>query len=340
MRLNLENVVIGSDLTGMILAPILGAIFIPVSFNKSFAWEYDNSIEHPFVNHVRNLDRRMYNNIDDNEYRYIISKNGNPEHIKTFYWELENVYRYFLSISGGIYNNFGIMKANNLIKNQINFSTKYGTELIVNYKKCWIINPNSNWFKSYLEPIETIESETCHLLHHLVISKQTEDMKGVQYENDIQEIENGFFDMIWNSSPTGPKKYLVGYSPFQKRKTLTTRNIVFVKKNVPIEELDDEKYCTASVRIEMYKILSQYNKRIAERYSGFDKSISKIVVSTNLDIYENTDDTNFIYYDDKKEIICRENLQLDKWQLSSQRQLYQTMDSIINSIYSSEYTKM
>ena len=40
MFIKLNKVIIAQDLTGMILAPMLGAVFIPVSYLPPFGWEY------------------------------------------------------------------------------------------------------------------------------------------------------------------------------------------------------------------------------------------------------------------------------------------------------------
>jgi hypothetical protein len=337
-KIHLNKIVIASDLTGMIMAPILGAIFIPVSFSKSFGWEYDQNIDISLINLFRNINRRKMKGFNV-ERQYTICQDDNTEYIKCFYWEIEDLYKYLLLNTSMIYEGFNIKSANNFVKNQINFNTNYGTELIVTFDKCWIINPSDSWFRTNLEYTQKISSNNCHVISHLVIRKDTDDMKGVVYSNDIEICENEYFDKIWYSGPFGVKRYLLGNNPRTRTKTVSTRNICFIKQDVNVEDIDNEEHSAAEIRKNIYNKLCVYNKRIAERYYSFEKNINKIIVSTNIDIYENTDNIEFIYYNDKKDIICQKNINYANWSHSYLQHLYQITDSTISSMYSNQFIK-
>lgn len=338
-KIHLEKIIISSDLTGMIMAPILGAVFIPVSFNHSFAWEYDSELDISITSFIRKSNRRFIKNSKNVEHKYLIHKKDGIENVSCFYWELEDFYKLLLINSNSIYNNFQIKTASMFTEKQINFSTKHGIDLIVTFDKCWIINPNSTWFFSYLEPVSSVESDSVHMINHLILSNKQKDMKGIQFQYDIETPFGHNFDFIWYSAPFGQKKYKIVTNARTKKRIITTRNMCFVYKNVPKDQLEEEKYSLAEIKRDMYKYLSVYNKRIAERYTAFEEHINTILVSTDIDIYENTDNIEFIYYTNKKEIICKENLKYDKWQQSYQQQLYQIMDLIITLTSSNQSIK-
>jgi hypothetical protein len=338
-KIHLNKIVLASDITGMIMAPILGAIFIPVAYCRPYGWEYDQDLDISLIQTFRKVNKKNLLFPHRYENTYFITENDEKKNINCFYWEIEELYKYLLTNTSMIYENFQIKTVNNFIKNQMNFNTRYGTELIVTFDKCWIINPNDSWFNTNLECERKTVSETCHFIDHLSLKKETDDMKGVTYYNDIELINNNYYDKVWHSNPFGPKKFLLGYNPKAKCHTVSSMNLTFIKQNINKEDLEEEVHSLSESRKCIYKYLSKYYKRIAERYSHFDKNIGRMIISTNLNFYKDDDSINFIYYDDIKEIICQKNVNYNNWSHSYLQHLYQTTDLITNSTFSIQSTK-
>lgn len=317
MKIKLSNIVIGTNLTGMQVALSKDATFIPVSYLPAFGWEY-SEFDHPVV---------LQNRINKNEFEYIkqfryqITTEQGKLPVKCFYWELEAIYKYILQMSNRLYDSQRIVNVRQYSANVVTLVSLYGNSFDIEFDTCHVINPNYEWFDSMLSPIETYQSDSTHILYQLILSKETEDMKGISYEYDIEHLEDEYFTQIWYSSMFGPKKFLQGQNIKQKKQTITTRNICLFIENVPDSELDAEKYQVSEVRKEIYKLLGTRHKRIADRVLAFDKSIDKIELSSNVDMYEDTDTMKFVYYTNKEEIICPKNLDYMDWPQSYPRTL-------------------
>ncbi len=155
-------------------------------------------------------------------------------------------------------------------------------------------------------------------------------MKGISSKYDIETLEDEFFTKIWYGPLFGPKKFLIGIDPRRKKQTITTRYICLFKENVPNSELDDEIYSVAEARKEIYRLLAPRHKRISDRILTFDKSISKIELSSKVNIYKNSETVEFVYYTDKEEILCQKNLNYSDWPLSYPRILISRLAEISN----------
>jgi hypothetical protein len=333
-----DKIILGDNITGMIMAPVMNAVFIPVSFKKPFSWDYSNNIDIPNIDILRK-NFIFKNKIKDEDYT-LSSPDGQID-IKYYDYEILKYYSLLLSINGLLFDEFSTKKAIQITENCINLESKFGIEYIINYNKLYVINPSREWFTSLiLKTSKSVRSNHCHAIYHLKLSKNSSDMKGVVISCDMENIEHELFDKIYYSHPFSPKKYLKGYSPFHKVNTLSTRNICFFANNKLKKDINSEIYSTVEVRKEIYKYLSVYNRRIAERYFDFDENIEKMITYTDIDLYKNTDTVEFIYYEDKEEIICQRNLQLEKLSGSFQLHTLNLLNSIINSTYSCQSIKM
>ena len=317
MKIKLPKIVIGTNLTGMQIALNSDAVFIPVSFLPAFGWEH-SEFDHSIAQQIR-YNKPELDHIK--KFRYQITTNQGKLPVKCFYWELEALYKYILQMSNRLYDSQRIVHVRQYSANVITLVSIYGNSFDIEFDTCQVINPNYEWFDSMLTPIETYQSDSTHILYQLILSKETEDMKGISYEYDIEHLEDEYFTQIWYSSMFGPKKFLLGQNTKQKKQTITTRNICLFVENVSDSELYDEKYSVAEARKEIYKLLAPRHKRIADRILAFDKTIDKIELSSKVNIYENTESMKFIYYTNKEEIICPSNLDYSVWPQSYPRTL-------------------
>jgi len=324
MFIKLNKVIIAQDLTGMILAPMLGAVFIPVSYLPPFGWEYID-FNAPIISDFKFLLKK------DEKYekheRGIVTKEGTimPS---LYYWEIERFYKMFLNFNSLIYNDFSFDSV--VCDNKkLYFHSKSGLALTVQYDVCWVVNPGKHFYiNKENEPDSVVESEAAHILYALKIRTDTPDAKGIQHQYDIEECSKFPITKIWYSSLFGKKKVKRGYDPKNKKETITTRDVVFFCENVPINDVENEEYQIYQIRKTIYNALIKH-KRIADRIMSFEKDIKKFVLSTNLDLYKDTDSEKYIYFNEKSEIICQKNLEKPYLPRSSQRILHFTMNKII-----------
>lgn len=325
MKIKLPKIVLGRDLIGMQIALQNDAVFIPISFLPAFGWETLND-ELPIISYLRS--RRFEREAGP---RYVLSTEAGSTQVSCFQWELEDLYKYLLFMSNKLYNIVKSKAANLNSENTVSIISKFGNSLEIEFEKCWVVNPEEEWFSSIYPVEENIEGETSHLLYSLFLSKDTDDMKGISYQYDIESLEDEFFTKIWYGPLFGPKKILVGNDVKKKKKTVTTRYICLFIENVPNSELENEIYSIAEARKEIYKLLAPRHKRISDRILTFDKSISRIELSSKVDIYKNLDKVEFVYYTDKEEILCQKNLDYLAWPQSYQRTLMSRLLEISNS---------
>lgn len=323
MKIRLPRIVVGRNIVGMQIALQNNAVFIPISFLPSFGWEtLDEDL--PIITYLRS--RRGFQR--EHPSRYIITSEEGTKEVSCFQWELEDLYQYLLFMSNALYSASKSERANLLSENTLSIVSSYGNSVEIEFEKCWIINPEEEWFNSIFPVEETIEGETSHLLYTLFLSKDTDDMKGISSKYDIETLEGEFFTKIWYGPLFGPKKFLLGNDPRKKKQTITTRHICLFKENVANSELEDEIYSVAEARKEIYKLLAPRHKRISDRILTFDKSISKIELSSKIDIYKNLENIEFVYYTDKEEILCQKNLNYLDWPLSYPRILISRLAEI------------
>lgn len=313
----------------MILAPILGAVFIPVSFLPSFAWEHCTFPVPLIENHLKYCYvTSLYEKLEDLEESKIIRTDSEIIRPTLYYWQIERFYRMFLLQSSLIYDDFTIQSAH--IYNNVVDLKSANSFISIAFNTCYVINSGQHFITfSEMLPKEEVKSDAAHYLYHLKIKKETKDQKGIQHEFDLINCDFEPFTKIWYSSPFGIKKYEKGYDPKNKRKTFSTKDLVFICENIPIEDLNDERFDVHEIRVKMYQFLSNY-KRIRERPVAFEKNITRFRLSTDLDIYDDTENLKFIYFNEKSEIVCQKNLDERSWPASSQLILYKTMTKIIN----------
>jgi len=325
VKIRLKNIVIGRDLCGMQIALLKDATFIPISFLPSFGWETTN-YNNPIINFNRTFKKgRKIPEL------YIVKTKHSNKNIDCFNWELEYIYRYILQLSDRLYDSDSLIGAKIYSDNCITLLSKYGNSVEIEFDTCHVLNPDYTWFEYIQDPLENISSEYAHIIYYLILSKDTDDMKGISYEYDIEELNNEYFSKIWYSPLFGPKRCLIGRDVKRKKATLTTRHICLFIENVSISEIEEEKYSVAEARKEIYKLLGTRHKRISDRILSFDKSICKINLQTNLDMYKDTDNVKFIYYTNKEEILCQKNLNFSDWPQSSPRTLMYQLQEIITS---------
>jgi len=315
MKIKIPKIVIGNNLTGMQVAIQQDATFIPVSYLNAFGWEH-TTYDHHITQFIRS--KRVEKDSTIN-HKYKISSKHGTEFIPCFYWELEALYKYILLMSNRLYDSHRVTNVKHYSDNVLTLVSAFGNSFEIEFDTCHVINPDYNWYDSISEPFESHESDSCHLIYYLILSKDTEDMKGIQYQYDIEELEEEYFTKIWYSSLFGSKKFLVGNDPRRKKQTTTTRNICLFIENVDLSEINDEKYSVAEIRKEIYKLLGSRHKRIADRILSFDKSIQKIELSSRVNVYEDTDNVKYLYYTDKEEILCPKNLDSSEWPQSYPR---------------------
>lgn len=320
MKIKLSRIVIGDNITGMQIALKNDAVFIPVSFIPSFGWEFLKK-DHPCIENLRKYKTELPL-IQENKYK--ITTEEGSEYVPCFLWELEALYRYILIMSNRMFDSSRVKSIKHYSENEVTIVTEFGSSKI-EFEKCWIVNPNSTWFDSYLLPTKTYESEFAHLIYYLILAKDTPDMKGVSISYDSETLDDEYFTKVWYHPLFGPKKLLLGNDPKRKRKTISSRHLCFFIENVNIENISDYKYEIAEIRKEIYKLTAPHYKRISDRILSFDKSITRFDIKTNLDVYENTKDVEFVYYTDKEEILCQENLDFSTWPQSYPRILISQM---------------
>lgn len=300
------------------------AVFIPISFLPSFSWE---TLEEdlPIITYLRS--RRFEREASS---RYKIVTESATHSVSCFLWELEELYKFLLFMSNKLYSLHKNRSAYLSSENTLSVIPKQGTSLEIEFEKCWIINPEDEWFSANFPADQSIEGETTHLLYSLYLSKDTDDMKGISSQYDIEILEDEFFTKIWYGPLFGPKKVLIGNDVKNKKQTLTTRYICLFKENVANSELEDDIYSVAEARKEIYRLLAPRHKRISDRILTFDKSISKIELSSKVDVYKNTDRIEFVYFTEKEELLCRKNLDYLAWPQSYQRILMSRLTEITN----------
>lgn len=328
MRIKLQNIVLGNNITGMQIALLKDAVFIPVSFVPAFGWEYIN-YEHPITQLIR-TNKTDIPHLRHFKYR-LVTEEGTIT-VPCFLWELEALYKYILQMSNRLYDSYKVVKAKHYSDNVVTLVTEYGNSFEIEFDNCQVINPDYSWYDTVEVPEESHESEFCHLLYYLILSKDTDDMKGISYQYDIEKLENEYFHKIWYSSLFGAKKFLIGNDPKRKKHTLTTRHICLFIENVNRSEKDEEKYEVAEIRKEIYRLLGPRHKRIADRVLSFDKAIQKVELSSSINVYKNTEHVDFIYYTDKEEIICPKNLTFLDWPQSYPRILISQLKEIMTSL--------
>lgn len=337
MFVNLPRIIIGTDLCGMIMAPILDAVFIPVSYCAPFGWEFSNQD----IQNLYNL--KQYFEIEAfpsetttvkkiRKERQIIRFQNKTIKPKFFLWEIEKYYKSFLTLASKLYDEFTFEQAN-FSEKTINFYSSKGRELSVQFDKCWIINPSNKFIHNLnLNPEETITGATAHFLYYLELNTDAKDAKALQREYDFEKIDHPLLSKIWWSAPFGPKQFTLTTDPKSKKRVLTSEHITFFLENVNIENIEDETYQIHNIRTEIFNMLAPKYKRVKDRGPSFDRYIKRICLTTNLDIYEDTEDIKFIYYSDKSEIICKKNLDPLFWPESSQRTLMKSIEKTITSL--------
>lgn len=340
MFIKLKKVIISSDITGMILAPILDAVFIPVSFLESFAWEYID-FDVPLIQYIKDyfyVRSTQFENDNDRSEQYKIYTQKQVIQPKLFYWEIERFYKMYLLHSSLIYDDFTFDKV--FVQNKtLYFHSKSGLALTVGYDICYVVNPGDHYYINHeIQAYETVSSATAHLLYYLNIRTDTADAKGIQHPYDIHEYDVPPITKIWYSKPFGPKKYQTGYDPKKKKKIITTRDLTFFCENIPIENINNEEFEISQIRKSIFNSLTEH-KRIVERPVSFEKDIKKFILSTNLDMFKDTDHEKFIYFNDKSEIVCQNNLKQPYSQQSSQHILHSTMNKTIGSLLTNTLRK-
>lgn len=326
MKIRLPKIVIGRNIVGLQIAILKDAVFIPISFIPSFGWEFLN-YDNPIISYLRAGRIEQYTPFIYN----ILTKEESID-VHCFQWELEELYKYLLFMSNRLFDSAKSNMANLRSDTTINIASKYGNSLEIEFEKCWVVNPEDGWFTSYLSSEEDIVGETTHLLYSLLLSKDTEDMKGISYQYDMETLTNNFFTKIWYSRLFGPKKFLTGYDPKRKKQTITTRHLCLFVENVPNIEIEEEIYSIAEARKEIYKLLAPRHKRISDRILTFDKNISKIELSSKVSIFQNTECVEYIYYTNKEEILCQKNLNYSDWPQSYPHILMSQLAEIVNSV--------
>jgi hypothetical protein len=332
MYIRIPKIIIGNDLCGMIMAPILGAVFVPVAFVPSFAWEYldeevemikqlrNSNWEFPYI--LKYVKKFPFYRRKIDEFYSINLENNKIIDVKCFYWEIERWYHVLLLQAGLLWDNFtGLNSCQHEILDGKNILKL--PNLTIEFETCWILNAGDHFFQSdVLEPVQQIKSSEAHILAHLRIRKETDDAKGIAIPCDLLDIKEQSFNKIWYSRPFGRKH--VQFAPSRGKTIKTTKDIVFIYQNIPLEEIEqeDSKYSFAEIRGQIFRFLAPY-KRINERAISFDKFINLMTLSTNIDLYEDTENLKFLYIDDKSDLICKKNLEETSWPVSSQRILYQ-----------------
>jgi len=333
MLIKLPRVVIGNDLTGLVIAAQHDAVFIPVSYFQPFAWEFTDEIEFPLITLNRDALRYVTKNKarEDRERLYLHETQEGRNIPKTYYWELERFLISILSINGNVWTDFDIIDCvhNN---NTIIFNGKYD-KLVVEYKQLWVINPHSSWFRSETSDIkEALRAECGHIMYHVRLNMEgSTDMKGIQVKYDIEDVKDKLFTKIWFNKPFGPKLFMFGNNPKTRTKTVTTKNMTCFIEGVPIDEINDQKYDHGELRRQIWDLFKQH-KRIREKPFLFDKFIRKYTLSSEIDKYDDTEDIKFVYFEEKSEIICKESFDTHSWRASFLPILFKDTNSIIRLV--------
>lgn len=322
----------------MIYALKENAIFIPVSFFTSFSWEYDINFCPEFLFQLKTFCKRPKKKVQSENEIPFIRENGGIIHPKMFYWELEDFCKILLTISSSLYNDFSFNKFI-LNEDSVDLISKNGYTDTIHFDKCWIINPGSHLMESSsFEPIEIQESNVAHILYHFQIRKENANHTGIGFSNHIDYTNDSKwqFDKIWYGKPFGKNVYNCGIHNKTKQPVYTTSHLTVICENVDIDKIDDEIYDIYAIRKAFWKYFQPNHKRIREMSLSYDKNIDKIILSTNINMYEDTENIKFIYYENKNEIINEENLNHKCWPESSQRTLYKVMRQIMSSLLTNE----
>lgn len=330
MKIKIPKIVIGTDLTGMIVAAKENAIFIPVSFCPSFGWEYTN-FDVPIIKFIREflLIKKSFRNVDKHYNKFSISTSNETIFVNCFYWEIERFFEFLFCLNNNMWKNFSYQKCFHNEK-CIRFSGSL-TDLTVEYDKLIVINPNSSWFSSeILEKTKTEHTELAHIIYYLrLATEEHPDMKGLRFPCDLQTVNNQIFNKVWYNKPFGERNVQASIDVKNKNSPPSTKRLTFITENVPIDQIHDPKFEIGNVRLSILSFLKKY-KRIYDHGKSFDKFIKKMIISGEVDYYSNSENENFIYFEDKSEIVCSQNLDSIGWQDSFLRTLFQLMNSTIH----------
>lgn len=317
MYLKIPKIVVGNDITGMVVAAREGATFIPVSYFSPFSWEYIN-IQFDWVVFNRNMLKLWKQNKYESELmkrRYYLFKTQDEEFIpKTYLFELEEMLIAFLGLSGQLWNDFSFTSC---VHNDhtIKFNGKYDC-LVVDFKEMIVVNPYNGFFSSEsLEVQENKQSQMAHLLYHLRLNtEKIKDLKGLSVDYDLERINGSIFSKMWTNNPFGMKKFQFGFNHRAMVHTTTTINFVLFLENIPQEFKNLEEFDPYVLRKQIQQVFSPRSRRIKKKTFIFDQFIKKYCVSSEIDVYENTESIKFVYFEDKSEILCEDTLNINSWQ--------------------------
>lgn len=351
MHIKIPRIVVGNDITGMVLAAYYNAMFIPVNYFSPFAWEYTNEV----YSDTNMLFRKVFKTFpskfkltgrenffkfhNEDNYYYSVSDENSRIYPKMFLWELELQYKLLFRMNNNLWNDFDISHCEHSGKNFI-FKSKNNI-LSVDFKKAWVINPNETFFNSSTATkVNTFKSDNVHCLSHIEIDVDNHsDMNGIHYHNDFEEVQNSIINKIWYNKPFGMKEFNFGFNPKTKEATCTTQHIVCLSENLTFDQLHSEDYDDNKIRAAVFDLFSPFHRRISRSKYNFFRFVRKYIVSSNIDEYWDEDNIDFVYYSDKSEILCQKLLNYHMWQDSFLFFHKKYMNSTINLMLTNRYPK-